>query len=165
MSKFVVVIFPDEAKAQEGMCALRELHAEGSLTSYSEAVLTKNADGKVSMTQEEGPGPRGTALGALLGGLVGLLGGPAVALLDAAGGALMGGWRDVLNLGIGTDFVDEVSRELRPGRSAVVAEVDEDRVTPLDTRMEALGGVVFRQWRADFEDEQTVLHGLAMSPP
>lgn len=154
MSKFVVVVFPDEAKAQEGARALRALHDEGSLSVYGTAVLVKDANGRVSVEQENRPGPKGAGLGALLGGLAGLLAGPGVALLGAAGGALMGGWRDVLNLGVGTEFVDEASRELTPGKSAVVAEVDEDRVTPLDTRMEALGGVVLRQWRADFEDEQ-----------
>jgi Protein of unknown function (DUF1269) len=94
------------------------------------------------------------AAGALLGGLIGLIGGPPVAALGAAAGGLMGGWRDALDLGGGLDFVDEVSRELTPGKSAILAEVEEDRVTPLDSRMEALGGVVHRTSREDFEDDR-----------
>ena len=46
-----------------------------------------------------------------------------------------------------------MSRELTPGKSAIVAEIEEDWVTPLDSRMEAAGGVVLRSWR-DLEDER-----------
>ena len=77
-----------------------------------------------------------------------------MAAVGAASGAVVGGWRDALDLGVGFDFVDEVSRELTPGKSAIIAEVDEDWVTPLDTRMEALDGIVLREWRDDLEDER-----------
>jgi hypothetical protein len=43
---------------------------------------------------------------------------------------------------------------LAPGRSAIVAEIEEDWVTPLDSHMEAAGGVVLRSWRDDLEDER-----------
>jgi hypothetical protein len=52
---------------------------------------------------------------------------------------------------VSTSFVDIVLQELTPGKAAVVAEVEEEWVTPLDTRMEAIGGVVVREPRADFE--------------
>jgi hypothetical protein len=53
MSKFIVVIVPDEAKAYEGSKALRELHAEGSLTLYGMAIVAKTADGKLVTEQYE----------------------------------------------------------------------------------------------------------------
>ena len=40
MSKFVVVVFPNEAKASEGLHAFKELDAEDSLTVYG-AVIVK----------------------------------------------------------------------------------------------------------------------------
>ena len=49
------------------------------------------------------------------------------------------------------EFVDEVSRNLIPGKSALVAEVDEFWTLWLDLRMEALGGIIIRQWRLDVE--------------
>jgi len=154
MSKFVVVVFPDEAKANEGVRALEQLHAEGSLAVYAGALIVKDADGKVSVKEWRGKPPIGAALGTVLGGLVGLIGGPPVAALAAAGGALAGGWRDVLDLGVDLEFLDEVSKELTPGRSAIAAEIEEDWVTPLDSRMEAIGGVVLRAWRDDLGDER-----------
>ncbi|MGA2841551.1 MAG: hypothetical protein ABSG18_15475 [Steroidobacteraceae bacterium] len=46
---------------------------------------------------------------------------------------------------VDTDFLTDVATALTPGKYAVVADVDEDWVTPVDTRMEAVGGVVFRR--------------------
>jgi uncharacterized membrane protein len=154
MSKFIVVVFPDEAKAHEGERALKELHEDGSLTVYGTAVLTKDADGKVSTKQHVDRGPLGAAVGALLGMLIGLIGGPGGAFIGFAGGAIAGGRIDVNHWEGATDFLEDVSRELTPGKSALAAEVDEEWVTPLDSRMEAIGGVVLREQRADTEAER-----------
>jgi len=153
MSKFIVVIVPDETKAYEGSKALRELHAEGSLTLYGMAIVAKTADGKLSVKQSVDEGPLGTAVGSLSGGLIVLLGGPGGAAIGLGAGALLGSLRDLHQLGVSEDFLDKVSRELTSGRVAIVAEISEEWVTPLDTRMGALGGIVVRAWRADFEDQ------------
>jgi uncharacterized membrane protein len=154
MSRFVVAVFPTEAKAYEGTRAMKDLQAEGSLALYGMAVVSKDAHGGLSANQAAGEGPLGTGVGALMGGLVGLIGGPAGAAIGLASGTLIGSWSDLFNLGVGKDFLDKVSRQLTPGKSAVVAEVEEDWVTPLDSRVEAIGGTVLRQGRADFEHEQ-----------
>jgi uncharacterized membrane protein len=154
MSKFVVVVFSDEPQAYNGARALKELDSEGSLTLYGMAVLAKDAKGAVAIRQAVDIGPLGTALGAVVGGLIGVIGGPVGALAGAAGGAWMGAIGDLFNYGVGADFVSTVSDELAPGNAAIIAEIGEDWTTPLDTRMEALGGTVMRTWRDDFEDNQ-----------
>jgi uncharacterized membrane protein len=154
MSKYVVVVFPEEAKAYEGTRALKELHAEGSLGVYAMAVIGTDASGKLSVKQTADTDPLGTGVGALVGGIVGLLGGPVGAAIGMSYGALVGGLSDIFNAGVGSDFVKAVSEKLSPGKTALVAEVDEDWVTPLNARMEALGGIVIREWRSDFEDAQ-----------
>ncbi|HXV30478.1 MAG TPA: DUF1269 domain-containing protein, partial [Sinorhizobium sp.] len=154
MNKFIVVIFPGETQAYQASRALRELHAEGSLTLYGMAVVAKDPQGNVSIKESADAGPLGTAVGALVGGLVGVIGGPVGVLAGAGGGALLGSLADLFNYGVGADFLMKVSTALAPGRTAVIAEVAENWTIPLDTRMEALGGTVLRTWRADFEDEQ-----------
>ena len=154
MSNYVVVVFPDEAKAYEGSRALKELHTEGSLGVYGMAVLGTDASGKLSVKQAADTGPIGTGVGALVGGLAGLLGGPVTTALGMNYGALIGGVSDLFNAGVGSDFIKAVAEKLSPGKTALVAEVDEDWVTPLNTRMEKLGGVVIRESRSDFEDGQ-----------
>jgi uncharacterized membrane protein len=154
MSKFVVIVFPNESRAYEGTRALMGLHAEGSLTLYGMAVIAKDAAGSVSIREAADAGPLGTAVGALVGGLVGVIGGPIGVLAGAAGGTMIGSLMDLFNFGIGEDFVSRVSQELGAGKTAVVAEIVETWTSPLDTRMAALDGTVLRTWRADFEDEQ-----------
>ena len=160
MSKFVVTTFSTEANAYEGTRALKELHAEGELTLYGSAVITKDAGGKLSV--KEGPDDLpGTAVGSLVGALVGVLGGPAGVLVGMTAGMMLGSIADLLNIGVGADFVDKVSGQLAPGKSAVIAEVDEDWITPLNTRMEAIGGSVAREWRSDFEEAEIAKESAA----
>jgi len=154
MSKFVVVIFPSETAAYEGTRAIKQLHAEGSLTLYGMAVLAREARGNLAIKQSVDQEGAGLAAGMLVGGLVGLIGGPAGGALGMGAGALIGGFGDLMNLGIRSDFIETVTSKLEPGKAAVVAEIDEDWMTPLDIRMEGLSGEVIRQWRSDFEDEQ-----------
>ena len=59
---------------------------------------------------------------------------------------------DLSNARVGGDFVDDVSKHLLPSRFAVGAEVQEDWTTPVDMRMEAIGGIVFRRALSDVKD-------------
>jgi len=61
---------------------------------------------------------------------------------------------DLGHLTVGEDFLSEVENSLLPGKAAVVAEVWEEWTTPVDSRMEALGGVVFRRTSDDVLDAQ-----------
>lgn len=86
--------------------------------------------------------------------MIGLLGGPVGVAVGAVAGTLSGSLFDLLRVGVSDDFLTEVYVNLVPNKWATVAEVDETWVTPLDTRMEALGGVVFRRGRGEFMDLQ-----------
>jgi uncharacterized membrane protein len=154
MSKFVVVVFPGETQAYQGVRALKELHLEGSLTLYGMAVVAKDAKGTLSVKDAADAGPLGTAVGALVGGLVGVLAGPVGVLAGVAGGTVIGSMFDLFSYGVGEDFVAKVTNELAPGRTAIIAEIAETWTTPLDARMSGLGGTILRTRRADFEDEQ-----------
>jgi len=154
MDKMIVVVFDTEPKAYEASRALADLHREGSLAVYSAAVIAKDANGRVTTRQGADQGPVATALGMATGALIGALGGPAGLAAGATVGAVGGSMVDFANAGVGLDFLDDISRQLRPGKAAIIAEIEEDWVTPLDTRMEALGGAIFRRPRVDVVDAQ-----------
>ncbi len=154
MDRMLVIVFDDEAKAYEGTRALHELRREGSIGVYGAAVVVRDAAGKVSMKDEVDEGPVGTAVGMMVGAMVGVLAGPGGLVLGAAGGSVLGAIFDVHNLGVGMDFMQEVGEQLEPGKAAVVAEIDEEWVTPVDSRMEPLGGTVIRRALIDVEDAQ-----------
>jgi len=155
--KLIVVVFTNERQAHQGFRALKDLDAEGSILLYARAVIAKDPSGKVTVDEEAGRGPAGTAVGVLTGSLIGALAGPVGVALGAYAGSLGGVVYDLAKLGVEADFLDEVKQELQPGKYALLAEIWEDSVVPLDTRMSALGGVVFRCARREFiEDENTV---------
>ena len=145
MDKILVVVFDSEQKAYEGSKALQELQNEGSINLYAKAVIARDANGKAEVKKEGDMGPVGTAVGLLTGSLIGLIGGPVGLAIGAYAGSVGGMLYDLGHLTVGGDFLSEVEQSLLPGKAAVVAEVWEEWTTPIDTRMEALGGVVFRR--------------------
>jgi uncharacterized membrane protein len=152
--KMIVVIFDNEKKGYEGLKAFKDLHLEGSITLYASAVIAKDAGGKVAVKQAADQGPLGTGVGLITGSLIGLLGGPVGVAIGAYVGTVGGMLYDLAKVGVGEDFLGEVGKQLQPGKVAVVAEVWEEWVMPVDTRMEAEGGVVFRRARGEVLDYQ-----------
>lgn len=154
MERMVVVVFNDESKAYEASRALNQLDSEGSIAIHGESVIAKNADGTVTVKQADGDFPIRTVGGTAIGSLVGLLGGPVGVAVGALAGSMAGSLSDLYVAGVDSDFLGEVSDTLTPGKHAVVADISEEWVTPVDTRMEALGGFVFRTTHKAFEDDQ-----------
>jgi uncharacterized membrane protein len=145
MERLLVVVFDAESKAYEAKKVLQELDREDVITVFDQAVVARNADGSASVRQIDGPTPVRTLAGTLLGALIGLLGGPVGVGLGAAVGLAAGAATDVSDASICEDFVEDVREKLTPEKFALVAEISEDSTTLLDTRMEALGGTVFRR--------------------
>jgi hypothetical protein len=104
------------------------------------------------------------AAGLLAGAMIGLLAGPVGVAIGAGGGTLAGALFDLAEVGVGADFLEEIGRELEPGKVAVVADVWEDWVTPVDTRIEAAGGTVLRRVRAEIADAQIAREAEALKP-
>jgi uncharacterized membrane protein len=118
--------------------------------------------GTVSVKQSADPGPVGGALGLLTGSLLGLLAGPVGVAVGAPAGGLTGLLFDLARSGIGADFVDEMAQALNPGKVALLAEVEETWVTPVDTRLGKLGGVVFRRRRSEVVEDQLAREAAAL---
>jgi uncharacterized membrane protein len=149
MDRMLVVVFDSESKAYEGKRALSQLDSDGSIGLWAYAVVAKNADGTSTVKQGDDAGPIGTLFGTSVGSLIGLLFGPVGAAVGAIAGLSGGATADLVHAGVGDDFIDDVSKFLLPNKVAVVAEIDEDWTFPVDNRMEAIGGLVFRRARSD----------------
>jgi uncharacterized membrane protein len=155
-NKILVSVFDTERMAFEGLTALKDLHREGDITLYASTVIAKDPSGTVSVRQAADRGPIGTLVGIVTGGLVGLLGGPVGVAVGAYVGGFGGLMFDLFNSGVSMDFVDEVGASLTPGKAAVIADVDETWVTPIDTRLGTLGGATFRHVPGEVIDEELI---------
>ena len=145
MDRMLVVVFDNESKAYDGKKALQELDLEGVISVYGHAVVVKSPDGTPTVSESDDRGPLGTLVGTSLGGLIGLLLGPAGLAIAVAAGFLGGATVDLDKARIGEDFVDDVAAVLLPSKAALVAEIEEDSTAAVDTSMEALGGTVLRR--------------------
>ncbi|MEP2715133.1 hypothetical protein [Pseudophaeobacter sp.] len=174
MDKFIAVVFDSEETAYKGSEALGELHKNGDLVLYAQGVISKDGDGNLDLKKAEDEGPIGTAFGILMGAMVGVLAGPAAvaagavvagsaAAATAAGsgmlvgsmtGGVFGMYRDLWVAGIDASVIEAVSLELEPGKSCLVASIDEVWTAPLDVRVKDLGGTLFRKPRIDVVDDQ-----------
>jgi uncharacterized membrane protein len=153
MDRMLVVVFDTEKKAYEGSKILLELENEHSIVVFAHTVIGKSAAGEVTVRQSDDSGPLGSLVGTSVGGLIGLLGGPVGLAVGTATGLVVGSTVDLSNASVGADFIDDVSRYLLPNTFAVVAEIQEEWTTPVDTRMEAIGGIVFRRALSEVKDE------------
>ena len=159
MEKLLVVVLDDETKAMEGSRLLWELDSDGEISVHEVQILTKEAGGPVHVIDDtEHMTFPAVAGGTAVGALIGLLGGPAGVIFGATAGATIGvigsAWEEAAELGLTEEFVNDVTAALTPGKFAVVADISEEQMTPLDTKMEQAGGVVFRRTRSQVKTTQ-----------
>jgi uncharacterized membrane protein len=161
MRNYVAVVFNDRSKAYEGLHALWQLDDGAEITVHGTAVVHRDLLGNFSIDTKETHPALATSIGVGLGALLGALAGPAGAAVGAAGGAAIGAATGGV-IGVAADLGradtrDEAADETRfvvgLGQSAVIADISEDWTTPVDTRMRALGGKVYRRAKSDVQDD------------
>jgi uncharacterized membrane protein len=167
VEKLIVIVFDDQTKAFAGFEALRQLDRDGEISVYEAQMIRKEPTGSIeyidNVDKVTFPIVGGTSA---VGVIVGLLGGPLGALLGGMAGGLISSIAAAEHAGVTDDYVNDVNTAMTPGKFAVVADISEDWVTPLDTRMEEIGGVVFRRTRTEVKrmhhDQDVAAHRAEM---
>ncbi len=154
MNKILVAVFDTEAAAGAGLRALRALHDAGDITLYATGVMAKDAQGVITVKKSLDAGPQGAFTGLAVGSMIGLLGGPVGVAVGAVTGTVAGAVRDFWVAGVGLDFIEEAQARVLPGKVALVAEIEEEWVIPVDAALEAVGGQVFRRSRSELAEAQ-----------
>ena len=167
MSELVVFTYnhPDRAaEVLQHVASLRREHIRKPLVGIEDAaVAVKGDDGRVRIRQTlETATKAGTvATGGLWGVLVGFLfGGPLLGALVGAGISWLIGRK--IDIGIDNDFIQQVSDDLKPGRSALLLLV---RDTPIDTLAETLNAQGGRLYHTTLSDEAAAAFTQASGRP
>ena len=162
----LAALFEDESAARAGAGTLRELHAAGTLTLYAMAtILRRPRPTTLSVLEPVGPGAAAAApaVGAAIGALVTLLGAPLAAASRTATSGLVDAVRDLDEAGFDAAFLERMSRRLRAGVGAVIAEAEEEDQLLLDARIMAQNGQILRHRLPGALAEERVIRELMAS--
>ena len=156
--RVIVAVFATQNHAYDAARHIQNLDKDGIIQLKRGAIVTKDDKGNLTIPDTKGVGSAwGLLGGGLIGGLLGAMLGPvgvaagaaasaatAGAVIGAASGGIVGGTADLAEFGMSEDFIDDVSTELSPGKTALIAEVDEDSTESIDRIVALHGGRVYR---------------------
>ena len=144
----------NDRNAYQALTDLKQLDSQGQIKIAGAAVITRDADGHVDAKSEVGDAPYvGTASGGMIGLLLGIIGGPLGVLLGGTYGALVGSLFDIDDVETTDSVLGEISKQVQPTRTAVLAQVTEQSPEVIDAAMARLGGEVMRRPSFDVEQE------------
>lgn len=144
--EMVIVLLKTADMAKAALTAVKQLPKKEGVRIFNVAVLNKDKDGKISVSETEDVHPRqGTIFGAITGGVIGLLGGPVGAIVGAtAGAATARAAAKRIDMGFSDEYLEQFQKSLQPGHSLLLILVERDGV---DSVREALSSFTERVWR------------------
>jgi len=157
-SNVLVVTFgkdPENDKnAYQALTDLKQLDSQDQIKITGAAVVTRDGEGRVDVKSDVGEDPYvGTASGGVIGLLLGIIGGPLGVLIGGTYGMLVGSLFDLDEVDTTQSVLGEISKQVQPMRTAVLAQVTEQSPEVIDEAMARLEGEVLRRPTVDVEDE------------
>lgn len=144
----------NDANAYQALTDLEQLDGQGQVKVTGAAVVTRDRDGRIEVKSEVGDESYlGTTSGGMIGLLVGIIGGPLGMLIGGATGLMIGSLFDIDDVETTESVLGEISHQVHPTRTAVLAQVIEQSPEVVDTAMARLGGEVLRRPTAEVEEE------------
>lgn len=141
--QIIVAAFATPDRAGQLMADLKAGRKEGLIGIVDAAVMVKDADGKLKVTDAKRRSTKGFITGGLIGGVIGLLAGPVgwAALGGGAIGALIGKLRGAPLKAEMTD----IGSALTPNSSAIVAVIEHTWVSQVEAALAAEGARIVRE--------------------
>ena len=157
MSEFIAITFDDTAQATAALGSVRSLEKEDRIHLKDTAVVTKDADGKISIKNEASSG---TETGAVVGGVLGAMLFLIFPVAGIIGGAIVGALVGrAVSPGVDGTFVKQVADDLPAGGSALFLLIKDGDVGLLIGAMRRYEGRV-AQTTLDDEAEKALEDSL-----
>jgi uncharacterized membrane protein len=149
--ELVAKVFDNTKQATEALDFVEDLHKRKTIKILNAAVLVKEEDGTTSLVDTRDIEPKkGRLLGAVTGGLIGLVGGPAGVVAGALIGAGAGHVAAKgLDFGFSDKFLENLQEHLQPGSSALVILVEDTWAISLSESLKDDKGIVLQQTITD----------------
>ena len=149
--ELVVRVFDRPEQAAEALEFVESLKQRRVIKVLNAAILSKDEEGKFTVQDSKEITPKkGRILGAITGGLVGLLAGPGGVIVGALAGLAAGGAAGkYIDEGFSDKFLENLEQYLQPGKAALILLMEHHWVQPASEAMSDLGGFVFQQTITD----------------
>jgi uncharacterized membrane protein len=149
--ELIARVFDEPDAADRGLEFVQQLHREQRIRVRNAAVVIKDENGEVSITETADLDVKGgRVLGAITGGLVGLLGGPVGMVIGALAGAGVGGAAAKrIDVGLRDTFLEEVQEHLKPGGSALIMLVQAHWARSVGEELSGIKGVALQNTISD----------------
>jgi uncharacterized membrane protein len=165
----LVAAFPEENAGEEALKALKQARKQRQVYFEDAAVIRQDAEGGVHYheTGDMSTG-KGAGAGAIVGGLIGILGGPAGIVIGAGAGALVGGALAHGDAGFADDSLEQLGVALKPGTSAVAlvtsgAFLHAVRKQADDAQLREALGNIGSELSARLEEGKSVALGMVLT--
>jgi uncharacterized membrane protein len=139
--ELLVATFTSEDGAQEALRQLQSLDKGDDKFKIEEAAaLFVNQEEKLTIKETgDTRGGKGAAIGAVVGGAIGLIGGPLAIATGALGAAIGGGLASLSDGGFPDEQLKIIGHSLRPGMSALVVLAQMTGEVDLDAAIASFG--------------------------
>ena len=148
--EIVAAVYPNLYDAQATLSDLVKLHKSGAIELIDAAVMVRERSGDLTITERAELTPaKGAKRGALIGAVLGVVFPPSLlasAALGAAAGAVAGKATDQ---GFENEMLEELARDLEPGKSAILAVVEHTLYEKMLEAVEGYERVLNRAYTAD----------------
>jgi uncharacterized membrane protein len=139
----IVAAYTEEKAAIDAYEYLRDSRTVAKLFYQVAAMVWRAEDGKLHIKEpDDKTATAGIGVGAVLGGMLGTLAGPAGVVLGASAGAAIGGLAAKGDSGIPDERLEEIGEALAPGTSALVVLLFESDVEQTRQALAEQGGKV-----------------------
>jgi len=148
MSRLVVAVFNNRDEAFLAAGAIKELCQSGELLIYALTVIVNEME-KILVDESMTEHPNKTVLGNTTRAMIELLAEPYWHRIDKQ--SIDEPSTPIAAMGVEPTFIAEVTRQLSPGRAAIITEIEED-IPLMANLVESSGGIVFHSTRSELID-------------
>lgn len=144
--ELIVAAFQDEQGADRALKTLQQAKKQRLIGIQNAAVIRRDKNDKLHISETaDWSGGKGAAVGAIVGGAIGLIFPPSVLAAGAVGAAVGGLGARLRDSGFPDQHLKEIGAALKPGTSAIVAVVEHTWVADLESELAAQGAKTVRE--------------------
>ena len=142
MVECLVSKFPGRSAAHQASIALEKLRGRGT-TIYAWAVVCKNSEGRISVSDRREHQGKPATVAALIGGLAGFVAaGPLGAMTGAISCALVGSSADSIERDAHSNSLNKISHEIGSNMTVLIAEVAPADIGSFEALIQHCGGII-----------------------